>query len=84
MEPHVGQKLIGHRVAALGCPLPRRSLTGEGNLLQAKARLVADHRASTTLALQSVAHRDARWFALNRKVKLPTAAGGVSGHMGEV
>ena len=33
-----------------------------------------------SLALQSVAHRDARWFALNRKVKLPTAAGGVSGH----
>jgi Protein of unknown function (Hypoth_ymh) len=27
-----------------------------------------------------VAHGDARWFALNRKVKLPAAAGGASGH----
>jgi hypothetical protein len=26
-----------------------------------------------------VAHGDAQWFALNRKVKLPAAAGGVSG-----
>jgi hypothetical protein len=27
-----------------------------------------------------VAHRDARWFALNCKLKLPAAAGGASGH----
>jgi hypothetical protein len=29
-----------------------------------------------------VAHGDARWFALNRKVKLPAAAGGASGGHG--
>jgi hypothetical protein len=45
-----------------------------------KARLVADHRPGTALALQAVAHSDARWFALNREVKLPAAAGGASGH----
>jgi hypothetical protein len=27
-----------------------------------------------------MAHSDARWFAFNRKVKLPAAAGGASGH----
>ena len=43
-------------------------------------RLVADRSASAALALQAVAHGDARWFALNRKVKLPAAAGGASGH----
>ena len=36
--------------------------------------------AGAALALQTVAHGNARWFALNRKVKLPAAAGGVSGH----
>jgi hypothetical protein len=64
----------GQCVAAFGCPQPRRSLTGEGDLLAAEARLVADHGAGTALALQAVAHGDARWFALNRKVKLPAAA----------
>jgi hypothetical protein len=71
--------MIGHRVAALGCPHPLRRFTGDGDLLTAEARLIADHSAGTTLALQAVAHRDARWFALNRKVKLPTAAGGPLG-----
>ena len=73
-------EMIGHRVAALGCPLPLRRFTGEGDLLAAEARLVAAHRPSTALALQAVAHSDARWFALNREVKLPAAAGGASGH----
>src|SRR5260370_2977815 len=74
-------ELKGQRVAAFGCPHPRRSLTGEANLLAAKARLVADHGAGAALALQAVTHGDARWFALNRKVKLPAAAGGASsGH----
>ena len=63
----------------LGCSRPRNSLTGEGNLVEAKARLVADHGASAALALLAVAHRDARRFALNRKVKLRAAAGGGSG-----
>jgi hypothetical protein len=61
-------------------PHPRRGLTGEGDLLAAKASLVADHGAGAALALQAVAHRDARWFALNCKLKLPAAAGGASGH----
>src|SRR5262245_19476453 len=71
----------GQRIAAFGCPHPRRSLTGEGDLLAAEARLVADHGAGAALALHAVAHGDARWFALNRKVKLSAAAGGASsGH----
>jgi hypothetical protein len=69
----------GERVATFRCPHPRRSLTGDGDLLAAEARLIADHSASTLLARQAMAHRDARWFALNRKVKLPAAAGGASG-----
>src|SRR5262249_3212500 len=48
----------------------------------AEARLVADRGASASLALQAVAHGDARWFALNRKVKLPATAGGASGGHG--
>src|SRR5262245_343822 len=74
-------EMIGHCVSAFGCPHPRRSLTGEGDLLVAEARLVADHRAGAALALQAVAHGDARWLALNCEVKLPAVAGGVSaGH----
>jgi hypothetical protein len=73
-------KMIGQCVAAFGRPRPRRSLTGEGDLLQAKARLVADHGPSAALALQAVAHSDARWFTFNREVKLPAAAGGTTGH----
>src|SRR5262249_42958780 len=53
----------GQRVAAFSCPRPRCRLTGEGDLLAAEARLVADHGAGAALALQAVAHRDARWFA---------------------
>jgi len=71
--------VIGQRVAAFGCPQPRRGITGDGNLLAAKACLVANHGAGAALARQAVTHGDARWFALNRKVKPPTAAGGVSG-----
>ena len=70
----------GQRVATFGCSHPHRSLAGEGDLLPAEARLVADHGASAPLALQAVAHRNARWFALNCKVKLAAAAGGASGH----
>ena len=75
----------GKRVAAFGGPHPRRSLTGEGDMLATEARLVADHAAGAALALQAVTHGDARWFALNRKVKLPAAAGGASsGHVRSV
>src|SRR5262249_8993601 len=69
----------GQRVAAFSCPHPRCRLTGKGDLLAAEARLVADHGAGAALALQAMAHGDPRWFALNRKVKLPAAAGGASG-----
>ena len=70
----------GQRVPTFGFALLRPSLTGEDHLLAGKTRLVADHGAGAALALQAVAHGNARWFALNRKVKLPAAAGGASGH----
>ena len=35
---------------------------------------------TAALALQAMAHGDARWFALNREVKLPAVAGCASGH----
>ena len=60
-------------------PHPRRSLSGEGDLFAAEARLVADHSARAALTRQAAAHGDARWFALDRKVKLSAAAGRVSG-----
>jgi hypothetical protein len=44
--------------------------------------LVAKYGASTALARQTVTHGDTRRFAFDRKVKLPTAAGGVSGGHG--
>jgi hypothetical protein len=69
----------GHRVAAFGCPYPLRSLTGKGDLLAAETRLVADHGARAALALEAVAHRDARRFAFNSKDKLSATAGGASG-----
>jgi hypothetical protein len=55
---------------------------GEFWSLAAEARLVADHGTGAALALQAVAHGDARWFTLNRKVKLPAAAGRASGDHG--
>ena len=70
-------------VAALSRPHPRRSLTGECDLLAPETRLVADHAPGATLAFQAVAHGDAHRLALDRKVKLPAAAGGASdGHGG--
>src|ERR1700730_5597424 len=69
-------------VSAFSCPHPGRRLTGEGDLLAAKARLIAAHGASAALALQAVAHGNARWFALNHKLKLPATAGGASGGHG--
>jgi len=58
-------EMKGQRVAAFGRPHPRRGLTGKGDLLAAKARLVADHGAGAALALQAVAHGDSRWFVFN-------------------
>jgi hypothetical protein len=63
-------------------PLSAVRIHAEGDLLAAEARLVADHGAGAALALQAMAQGDARWFALNRKVKLPAIADGVSGTHG--
>ena len=41
--------------SARSFPAPRRSLTGEGDLLAVEARLVADHGTSAALTLQAVA-----------------------------
>jgi len=69
----------GEGVAAFGCPRPCRGLAGEGNLLTAKARLIADHGSGAALACQAVTQGDARGLALNGKVQLPAAASGASG-----
>src|SRR5215813_9540470 len=56
-------------------------LTGEGDLLAAETRLITNHGAGAALALHAVAHRDARWFALDGKAKPPAASCGASaGH----
>src|SRR5262249_10667638 len=53
-------EMKGQRGAAFSCPHPRCRLTGEGDLLAAEARLVADHGAGSALALQAVAHIEMR------------------------
>ena len=73
-------EMKGQGVAAFSCPHPRPILAGHCDLFAPEARLVADHGAGAALAFQAVAHGDARRFARNRKVKLPAAAGPVSGH----
>src|SRR6201987_2022734 len=73
-------EIKGQRVPALGFPAPRRSLTGEGDLLAVGPRLVADHGTSAVLPLLPVAHGEAGWVALNLKTELPATAGGTSGH----
>ncbi len=65
----------GHPVAALGCPHPCCRVTSDVDLFAGKARLIADHGSGAALALQAVTHRDARWFAFNCQLKLPTASG---------
>ena len=49
VEPQVGQKW---KVIALplGCPHPLRRFTGESNLVEAKARLIANDGTGTALA----------------------------------
>jgi hypothetical protein len=68
----------GQCVSAFGWPRPRRTFTGERDLLAAETRLVADRGAGATLAFKAVAHGYARWLALNREVKLPAVTGGVT------
>src|SRR4029077_20044399 len=71
----------GETVAALGRARPRGRLAGECDLLATEARLVADHSAGAALALQTVAHGDARGLAFDGEVELAAAAGGsATGH----
>jgi hypothetical protein len=72
----------GHRMAAFGCPHPRRRIASNGDLLAAEARLVADNGAGAALARLAVAHGNARWFALIRQVNPAATAGGVSNRHG--
>jgi hypothetical protein len=58
------------RVAALGCSRPRRSLTGEGDLVAAEARITAPVRRWHSRQW----HMEMRRFALDREVKLPAKA----------
>ena len=51
-------EMKGQLVTALGRPCPRRNVPGDGDLLAAEARLVADYGARAALAFQAVAHRD--------------------------
>jgi hypothetical protein len=73
-------EMEGHGVAAIGRPLPRAGFAGDGDLVIAVARLVADHGAGASLARQAVAHGVARGFAFDRKMKLSAAAGGMACH----
>ena len=70
-----------HEVAALGRSLPLRGFAGDGDLVTAVARLVADHGPGASLAGQAVAHSITRGFAFDREVKLPAAAGGMKCHL---
>src|SRR5262245_52169442 len=79
--PACRAEVEGERVAALRLARPGGRLAGERNLLATKARLVADHSTSAALALQTVAHGDARGLALDGEVELAAAAGGsATGH----
>jgi hypothetical protein len=71
-------------VATFGFPRPRAGLTGKGYLLATKPRLVTEDGSCAALALKAMAHRDARWFVLDRKVKPAAAAGGASGNHEEL
>jgi hypothetical protein len=68
----------GHGVAAFGRPRLGHAFTAKGDMLEPKARLVADYGPGAALALQAVAHGDARWFAVNCQMKLATIADGAS------
>ena len=68
----------GHHVPAIGRPPPLRGFAGDGDLVIAVARLIADHGAGPSLARQAVAHSVARGFAFDRKLKLPATAGGMA------
>jgi hypothetical protein len=61
-------KMKSHRVAAFGCPRPLRRFTGENNLVEAKACLIANNGTGTPLACKAVTQRYARRFTFNRPV----------------
>jgi hypothetical protein len=70
----------GHGVATVGLSLPLRGFAGDGDLVIAVARLVADHGTGASLTRQAVAHGVARGFAFDCEVKLSAAAGGITCH----
>ena len=72
----------GERVAALGGARVLGGGAGEGDLLAAEAGLVADDGAGAALALQAVAHGDARGLAFDGERELPAGAGGAAGGRG--
>ena len=72
--------MIRYCVAAFRSAAPGFRVTGKGNLLQTKARLVADYGAGTALAFQTMADSNAGWLALNCESNLSAAARGISGH----
>ena len=51
-------ELKSHHARAFGCPIPRRSLAGEGGLLAREARLVAKYCTRTAPARQTVTRGD--------------------------
>jgi hypothetical protein len=63
--------MIRHYVAAFRSAPPRCRFADKGNLLYAKASLIADHGAGTALALQAMADGNARWLALNCRRTCP-------------
>src|SRR6185295_9126781 len=77
-----GVDVVGEHDAAFGLARPRGGLAGEGDLLAAEARLVAEDGAGAALALQTVAHGDAHRLAGDGEVELPAAAGGAAGGHG--
>src|SRR5262249_23920412 len=61
---------------------PLGGLAGKGDLVPVKARLIADHSARATLALEAVAHGDAHRLTLDCEVQLAATAGGIPGGHG--
>src|SRR5262249_31566812 len=74
-----GTEMEGQGVAAFCSARPRGRLAGEGNLVSAEPRLVADDGTRAALAFEAMAHGDACRLAFDREVKLSAAACGTSG-----
>jgi hypothetical protein len=68
----------GEHIATLGRARPGSGLAGDGDLLAVKPRLIADHGTGAALALQAMAHGDARGLTLDGERELAAAAGGLA------